>query len=108
MTDEQLDVRLKLENKTEATFTLTQSWGAGLWRNRQPAFEDLIVNLKSVILREIKNRRAQIGPCFTSTIRRDNNYSSEEVKCKRAQIARIQWMLHWVYQDQNLIEIEEL
>ncbi|KAL7726269.1 hypothetical protein ACLKA6_008449 [Drosophila palustris] len=78
MTDEQLDVRMDFLNKTESTFTLTHDSLEELGYDEigsqlRHDFEELIINIKSVVLREIRKRQTQIGPCSTSTMRREPN-----------------------------------
>ncbi|KAL7723640.1 hypothetical protein ACLKA6_007565, partial [Drosophila palustris] len=78
MTDEQLDVRMDFLNKTESTFTLTHDSLEELDYDEigsqlRQDFEELIINIKSVVLREIRKRQTQPGPCSTSTMRREPN-----------------------------------
>ncbi|KAL7730600.1 hypothetical protein ACLKA6_000591 [Drosophila palustris] len=78
MTDEQLDVRMDFLNKTESTFTLTHDSLEELDYDEigsqlRQDFEELIINIKSVVLREIRKRQTQTGPCSTSTMRREPN-----------------------------------
>ncbi|KAL7725329.1 hypothetical protein ACLKA6_013507 [Drosophila palustris] len=67
MTDEQLDVRMDFLNKTEFTFTLTHDSLEELDYDEigsqlRQDFEELIINIKSVVLREIRKRQTQTGP----------------------------------------------